>query len=101
MKYLRKGVLVLCSIVFHLGNYTHATKPVGIALKTKGEVCLKNDSSSECIAFRKGTKFFPGQEIIVSAGAVLTLLDLEVKRRVALEEGSYEVEAGEEKTISF
>ena len=97
MRFMLQRVLVLGAAAFLLANYTHATKPVGIALKTKGEVCLKNDSSSECIAFRKGTKFFPGQEIIVSAGAVLTLLDLEVKRRVALEEGSYEVEAGEEK----
>ena len=95
MRYILQGVLVLGAAFFLLGQDAHAAKPMGIALKTKGEVCVKTGSSTECPAVRKGTKFYPGQEIIVSAGAVLTLLDLEGKQRVALEEGSYEVEAGE------
>jgi hypothetical protein len=95
MRYILQGVLVLGAAFFLLGQDAHAAKPMGVALKTKGEVCVKTGSSTECPAVRKGTKFYPGQEIIVSAGAVLTLLDLEGKQRVALEEGSYEVEAGE------
>ena len=67
-----------------------------LALLKKRKVCLKNDSSSECIAFRKGL-VLSGQGYSIWV-RVLTLLDLEVKRRVALEE-SYEVEAGEEKII--
>ena len=94
-RYILQGVLVLGAAFFLLGHDAHAAKPMGIALKTKGEVCVKTGSSTECPVVRKGTKFYPGQEIIVSAGAVLTLLDLEGKQRVALEEGSYEVEAGE------
>ena len=60
MRYMLQGVLVLGAAVFLLGHDAHAAKPMGIALKTKGEVCVKTGSSTECPAVRKGTKFYPG-----------------------------------------
>ena len=72
-----------------------AAKPVGIVLKTKGSVYVEKENS-KAKAITKGFKIYSGDTVVVSLESELTLLDLEVKRRITLPEGSYPVESGDE-----
>ena len=86
-------VLFFASLLWSLD--VQAAKPVGIALKTKGSVYLEKENS-KAKAITKGFKIYSGDTVVVSAESELTLLDLEVKRRITLPEGSYPVESGDE-----